>query len=73
MDGGTDAGARHPAQALTDALETSSFSRLKQNVRFDAKSLGNLFDIVDRNIPDLSLDVRDEGAVQSGLKSQGLL
>jgi len=48
-------------------------SGFKQLVRLDAKGKRELLDVVDRDVPDLALNVSHEGPVQAGLEGQRLL
>lgn len=54
-------------------IDTSGGSGLQQLVRLDAQRDRELLDVVDRNVPDLALDVGHEGPVQVGLEGQSFL
>lgn len=60
-------------QAETEAMPVEHLAWPKQLVRLKPKRSSQAFDIVQRDVPGLSFDMRHKRAMQSGLKGQLLL
>lgn len=60
-------------QAETEAIPVEHLARLKQLVRLKPKRSSQAFDIVQRDVPGLSFDMRHKRAMQPSLKGQFLL